>query len=417
MFHRPFIFAVLLLFVSDSAFAWGWKDAVSQAVDRNPTLLSQQEAAQVFRLRYENAKTYRYPTFTLVGQYTEYQDYTENFRYRAYLGPEVQWLLYQGGKVTSGIHMASALNTQADMNTRVLSITTISKLRLAYASALYAKNFLELAHRIEDQRMENVKFTKIRYESGLEYKWVYLTSNAKWKQASLNTLEAEMNKKTALVDLENLLGPLPIQTVEELSDQDFYVSESDYDLNRITEQLQTNPKYLLQQSKVEESKAAVDFSRADRYPQLGLQADLWGMSTETNDFFPAWYAGVRLSMPLFAFNRYRRNVDAANRTLNQRTFDLEQTRLNLKNELEKAYQTYVIAKQQVDVSKLNVEATEDRAKVVSHQYRSGLTTFLDWENSQDGWVNAEVEHLNNIRDYQTARAKFEEAMGTELSKP
>ena len=62
----------------------------------------------------------------------------------------------------------------------------------------------------------------------MEYKWVYLSSVVLWKQAQLDITQAEMNKRTALVDLENVLGKLTIQSIEEISDEDFYPTDTEY---------------------------------------------------------------------------------------------------------------------------------------------------------------------------------------------
>lgn len=411
------------LLYNSYAFAWGWKDAVNQAIDRNPSLQSQKEATEIAEMNKANARSLMYPTVMLNGGAREYQDYTRNFRHQLYLGPSLQYLLYSGGKVRAGIDVSSAQDTQAELSLRANSVVINSRLRQAYAVALREKRYLDLTHRIEEQRHENFKFTKIRYESGLEYKWVYLSSGQKWQQAQLDAQQAEMNKKTALADLENLLGSLSIQSVQELSDDDFYTADKDYNLDELISKINENPKYLLQASNVEEAKSSVEYSKAEYYPRIGFQGDVGVVKTERRDFFPLsqalvpyWVVGASLSMPLYEGQRIRRNVAISKAMLIQRKFDLEQTQLDLKTNLQKTYQAYVIAKQQVEISKQSVEATKDRSKVVSNQYKSGLTTFLDWESSQDGWVNAEIKLLNDIRDYQNAWARLEEAMGVELSR-
>jgi outer membrane protein TolC len=302
------------------------------------------------------------------------------------------------------------------LNVQVASISLNSRLREAYAGALYAKEYLALSHRIDERRQENVRFTQIRYESGLEYKWVYLSSNAKLKQSQLSTEQAEWNKKTALLDLVTLLGPLPIQSVEDVDDSDFFNVDTAYDIDQLMANLDKNPKYLLQKARMDGAVSTVDLNRANYYPIIGFEADAYVMNTEKDHTFPFWFAELGLRIPFFQGGRLHRNVEIARRQLSQVQFDLEQTRTDLKKDLERNYENYLIAKKQVEVSKLTVEAVKDRAKVVSNQYRSGLTNFLDWESSQDGWVSAEVDLLTNIRNYYVSRGKLEEAIGIELDE-
>jgi outer membrane protein TolC len=416
MNRKRTISAVLLsLTISSSAFAWGWREAVNQALDKNPTLQAQKQNEEAIQLRYDNARSLRYPRLSMQAALQQYQNQTEEWQYRAYIGPRFQWLLYQGGKVSSGIDRADASTRQAEAGVRLASVTTQFKLRSAYADAIYAKNYLDLVRRIEQQRKENVKLTEIRYQSGLEYKWVFLSSTVKWKKSTLDAQRADMNKKTALADLENLLGTLPVDSVENIDENSFYADDVSYTLEQLLASVDKNPKVLLQQTQVEESAANIDFTKADFYPQVGVQGDFWAMSMRQNDLFPFWLATLGVSVPLFEGGRVRRGVAIAKKQFAQRSFELTQAQLDVKANIQKNYQDYFISKQQVEINRLNVEANKDRAKVVSSQYRSGIASFLEWERSQDDWVNAEVDLLSSIRSYHFARARLEESMGMELT--
>ena len=103
MLRKHSILAVLPLFLAASnAFAWSWKDAVNQAKDRNPTLQAQRQNEQVTHLRYQDAKALRLPRLSIQGTFQEYENRNREFQYRAYAGPRLQWLLFQGGKISSG---------------------------------------------------------------------------------------------------------------------------------------------------------------------------------------------------------------------------------------------------------------------------------------------------------------------------
>lgn len=416
MFRKILIFIPLAFFLHENCFAWSWKDAVNQALIKNPELQSRKQLAEIAELTKQNAKVPYFPIVRLTGGIREYQDYTESFRRQIFLGPTIDYLIYQGGKVHSGVDVATERDRQSELNIQISSISVNVRLREAFAGAAYAKRYLDLTRRIENQRKENVKFTKIKYESGLEYKWVYLSSEAKRRQAELDYLKAEMNTKTSLADLEVLLGPLSIQSVEELQDDDFYNLDQDYNLDQLVQSIGENPKFKLQQSEVQEAEANVDFSSADMYPRIIGSGNIGVMSTDRNDLFPYWLVGASLSMPISEGKRYRRNVSIAKAMVEQRKYDFELAKLQIKADLKKAYQNYVIARQQVEVSRVTVEANKDRSRVVANQYRSGLATFLEWESSQDTWVNSEVELLNNTRNYYIQRARLEEAMGTELKE-
>lgn len=415
MLRKNSILAVLpFIMAASNAFAWSWKDAVNQAKDRNPTLQAQRQNEQITHLRYEDARSLRLPRLSIQGTFQEYQNRNRELDYRAFAGPRLQWLLFQGGKVTSGIDRAEVVQKQAEVTVDATNVATNFKLRQAFAQALYAKNFLDLTHRIEKQRQDNVKLTEIQYQSGMEYKWVYLSSVVLWKQAQLDITQAEMNKRTALVDLENVLGKLTIQSIEEISDEDFYPTDTEYTFEQAMKLSEKHPNVKFRELRMEEMKHGIDYVRADRYPGIGLQGDFGIMTQSDYGVFPFWTVTLGLSMPIFEGGRINRNIAVAKAQLAQRSFELEQSVLDIKAEFQRNYQIFFISKQQLEISRLDVEASKDRAKVVGNKYRSGITPYLDWEKSQDGWVKAEIGLLTSIRDYQISRAKMEESMGMGL---
>lgn len=414
MFRAPFILAVPILLMASQSLAWSWKDAVDLAIEKNPTLQAEKEKAEVVELRYDNARALRLPRLSLQVAYQNYQNQTLNVQYRAYIGPRFQWILYQGGKINAGMKRARAIQDQGNLSVREVSIQTHNDLRQAFAQAIYAKNYLELAKRIEKQRKENVKLTEIRYRAGLEYKWVFLSSTVKWERAQLDIIRAEMNQKTSLTDLQKLVGQLPIQSVEEMTDEGFYQDHANYQLDQVLATAKKTPKYLLQERRVDEMQANIDINYADQFPTLGVQADFWAMSMEQEHLFPFWLTTVGLSLPLFEGGRIRRNISVARAQLAQSAFELTQTKLGIESDLQNTFRDYVISQKQLNISQLGLQASKDRSRVVTNQYRSGLTTFLDWERSQDDWVNSEIDMLNAVRSYQINRAKLEENMGVEL---
>ena len=199
-----------------------------------------------------------------------------------------------------------------------------------------------------------------------------------------------------------------------MTDEGFYQDHANYQLDQVLATAKKTPKYLLQERRVDEMQANIDINYADQFPTLGVQADFWAMSMEQEHLFPFWLTTVGLSLPLFEGGRIRRNISVARAQLAQSAFELTQTKLGIESDLQNTFRDYVISQKQLNISQLGLQASKDRSRVVTNQYRSGLTTFLDWERSQDDWVNSEIDMLNAVRSYQINRAKLEENMGVEL---
>lgn len=409
------LFFATLSLTPIQALGWGWKDAATLAARGNPLLRSQGEQVEATARLVSVARAGMFPKVSLRGGWNEFVDQQKQLEHQAFIGPRFDWLIYSGGKIRRGVDIAGYQDRQAELTRALTSIQVHARLRQAFANALYAKNSLALARKIEKQRHENVRFTQIRYQSGLEFKWVYSSSTVKWESAKVKTQEALLDQQSALKELEAVSGPLPIRSIEEISDADFYPAANGTLPADAFARMDAHPQIEFQRSRVDESRARVDFVNADRFPALGVQANAFASSVEEVSLFPYLSAGAFFSMPLFEANRLRNNTAIAKTGYAQRKNELDQARLDLAARIQRTYQDYALAEQRVGVSRMNLQANEDRAKVVSEQYRSGSANFLDWERSQDDWVGAETDLLNTVRAWQTTRAKYEEALGVELN--
>ncbi len=407
IWYLVFTFPNLLL-------AWGWKDAASLTLERNQTLQAQQNVVEGAKYGVSEAKSGHYPAVNFLGGWMEFIDQRKDIEHKAYIGPRWQWLLYQGGKVSSAVDIASFQEKQAELQREVTSIDIHSRLRQSFANAIYARDSLRLNQEIEKRRQENVLFTEMRYKNGLDFKWVYDSSQVKWEDAKIDTESAKLDQETALKNLESLMGPLPIHSVNDISSEDFYENETQAQPTQVISYLDLHPQILLQKYKLDESVARIRYSKADNYPEVGVQSDTFVGSVKTQTWFPWLTASLLFQIPIFEGFRIQSQTDVAQAHYRQQLNDLAQAKLDLTLKIEDSYRAFVLAKKRLEVSRTNLSVSEDRARVVSKQYRNGLTTFLDWERSQDDWVSAENDVLNNVKTYQISRAKFEEAIGLEL---
>jgi outer membrane protein TolC len=398
-----------------TSYAWGWKDAAAQALEKNQNLKMRQQDVEAAHFQLSVAKSPLFPSITLRGGWSETLGRRKEWEYSAFVGPRFQWILYQGGKIGKGIDIANSQENQADLGRVIASIDLNLKLRQAYANALYSKNFVQLAEKIEGRRLENVKFTELRYKNGLEFKWVYASSKVKWEKAKVDLENARLDQGTSLRELEAVTGVLPIQKIEDISDENFYSDEGPGAPTKLLAELDQHPQMRLQNLKVTESRLNVGYVGADQYPTVALQGDTYLSSVSSVSLFPYLSAGIALSVPIFQGNYYTSRTAVARVQQQQALSEATQARLDLTSKINRTYQDYVLAKNRLEVSRQNLEASKDRARVVSGQYKAGNTSFLDWERSQDDWVTAETELLTNIRGYQTSRARYEEAIGVELS--
>jgi outer membrane protein TolC len=63
------------------------------------------------------------------------------------------------------------------------------------------------------------------------------------------------------------------------------------------------------------------------------------------------------------------------------------------------------------------EAAEERVRTVSAQYRSGLKTYLEWEQAEALLIDYEQAEMSALNNALNALAEYERAAGITLEQP
>ncbi|MCB0272968.1 MAG: TolC family protein [Bdellovibrionales bacterium] len=128
----------------------------------------------------------------------------------------------------------------------------------------------------------------------------FLTTKKTLEEDKLRVLEAELNQQNALVDLENMIGKIPVENINDLDETSFYPQElTEEEINQVD--LSQHPEYLLSSNQVTQSGYKVNISEASQYPDINFRADFIMIDTDDEPVIPFWSTGVTFSMPLFAF--------------------------------------------------------------------------------------------------------------------
>jgi len=396
-----------------SVFAWTWGEAQQQTLSRNLVLKSVKESVDIADSAYRSARSFHLPDLSLIGSARKFED-EDGLSHRVNAGVRFRLPIYRGGRIVQGTSISRERKSQASSTYRISKVRLLRGLRNAFNEVIYIKKLIKLTSRIVEQRKENLDFVKMRYDSGLEFKWVYLSSLAKLEQARLTAINAEISEGTAIAELERITGPLPFDSVNQVDETGFYADEEVRSLDQLLPSIANHPETMVKNSELREAKFNVKLNKGLYWPTLGFQSDFQVVDTDTDPVFPFWAVSGVLSMPLFEGGRNVRKVQIAKMQVLQSQFEAQQLARNLRSRVKRAHKKYELSKKQIEVSQASYKANNDRAKVVGQRYRSGLTTFLHFERAQDDWVKAEQGLLRAKRNHQIARAQLDAEIGKEL---
>lgn len=233
-----------------------------------------------------------------------------------------------------------------------------------------------------------------------------LKSAERQLQVIMNLLKFQMDipleKEITLTDnLESLLAQI---NIEQLETTNFDIEQHfDYQLISTQEKLQ---------------KLNVDREKTKFLPQISAfytnQQSMMGNDFELfsgGKWYPANIVGINISMPIFSSGQRLSKVAQAKIALDkvqnskmQMTQNLNLQVIQARTQLQSAYDTYILQKN-------NKKLSEKIYKDYETKYKAGMASSLEYTQSQIQYFNTEQAYFQSIFDLIDAKNKLDKALG------
>ncbi|MDE3151533.1 MAG: TolC family protein [Gemmatimonadota bacterium] len=140
----------------------------------------------------------------------------------------------------------------------------------------------------------------------------------------------------------------------------------------------------------------------------------------SNNVFPFKFTrsplsvSATLSLPIFdGFNR-EQNVQQAIADKESAEYRLKAQELQTRTQVTQAYLNLQLAYKTIALRQQNADKAREEYQYAQERYRVGQATYLDVTTAHGSFVQAQVDRLNSIYDYQKAFAALESAVGRPL---
>jgi outer membrane protein len=121
-----------------------------------------------------------------------------------------------------------------------------------------------------------------------------------------------------------------------------------------------------------------------------------------------------VSLPLFdGFNR-EQSVQQAIASKENAEYQLRAQQLQTRTQVTQAYLNLELAYRTIALRQRNADAAREEYQFAQDRYRVGQATYLDVTTAHGTFVQAQVDRLNSIYDFQKAFATLESAVGRPL---
>jgi len=320
----------------------------------------------------------------------------------------------------------------------------IFQMRRLFASAILARENLKLAETVEQQYAQTEKLTLAKVDQGDIAKVEIYRVGAGRLQYQQSVLQARTAYETAVRDVLNLLGareqeiepaiaqvpgPQPVafrvgnapSTAEEPQLPDSLRNTplqliSDFDDRPLTQTLNElrsvaiaeRPDVAAARYLLASAESATQLAVAQRTRDVDIGYEYQRVGSDHS-------AGIVVSVPLFLHNNQRVLATQAEASQHTAEAQLKQAELQTVTDVDKAYQSYLTARQVLDLySRENLSQLDRLRSVANVSYREGASSLFELLDAQRAYAFAMTSYNQARADYQTALWQLEQAVGTPL---
>lgn len=328
-------------------------------------------------------------------------------------GSGLHWELDFWGRIRNLTDAARANLLASEFGLQSLQISLVSDVAATYFNWLQAKEELVIAksnfalrdsmHQIIEQRFEKGIVPMIDLDQSLILKAIAEGAIPKFE------------RKT--VQLENALSflagvnPSRIPYSKRLQEQSLELElEGFYPVDLLS----NRPDIIAAEYELMAQYGKVGAAKAQRLPTFSLFGTAGIISNNLSDLSvrnPLWNIGGQLAGPLFFWGQFRRMVWIEESRQYQALFAYENTVLNALREIEDVHILISTLKEEIKIAKERKAAALNAQFLSGERYSQGITSYLEFLESQRQAFDAELELVHLQQSLLTAYTTFYRAAG------
>ncbi len=372
------------------------------------------------------------PQLTATGQYKDTDpDAIEGFG--PYSQPNQNWnaglkleqTIYQGGKAIAAFQAARATKKQALAQYDTAVQDALLNVRVAYYDVLLAAQQITVHEASVNLLQKEMEDQQHRYNAGTVPKFNVLQAEVAVANERPNLIQARNSYRISKNNLSNLLGyNLPRDIWENIPfDLTDTLEATPYNVNlpdAIQRALGNRSELVALRKTVELEKLGIINATAGYKPTLSVFAGYtWNNAQFTapvvlNHDINGWNAGAELNWDIFDGLLTHGKVVQAKAAYEKSKTTLDDESRQIELEVRTAYSDFIEAKEVLDSQETVQAEAEEALREARARSEAGTGTQLDVLNAETSLTQARTTQIQALHDYDTARAKLERAIGSDL---
>ena len=314
---------------------------------------------------------------------------------------------------------------------RASRIDLVAEVKKAFYNILLAEQSLAVLHESEATVRRTVEDTQLQYDHGLASEYDLLTAEVQLSNLRPAILQTETSIRLAKLLLKMYLSIPEEVEIEAAGELDALRGEVLAGTDGLTSDLGENSDLRQLELQEEMLRLQLRAENAGRLPTLGAFGNFTltgnnmgtvkfdmasgGMSSIKDGYF--WqhplYAGVRLSVPLFAGLVKANRARELRNQIAQIALQRDYARQQLDVQLRSALNDLMTARETMFAQEKTVAQARKAYRISDTRYRAGAGTILELNSAQLAQTQAQLNYSQAIYDYLSAKAEYDRLIGRE----
>ena len=371
------------------------------------------------------------------------------------LNASVNQLIWNFGKTTARINMQKYNRESVGYDLENIILNTVYAVKMAYFEALAAQANVDVYERSVRINQLNYDRTNALFQEGLKSKIDVVNAQVYLTDAQISLVEAQGRYDNAIINLNNAMyfKDAPEYVLKNTESFNFqksnkpktevnvkYIPKSGSDefekttiltsgieKQDIFQNYKFKPLILPVNDAIEKAyenrpdlKSLLMVERAQQeslkaikrsyFPELSANAG-YNYRKNSDVSNTGFNVGISLDMPVLNFMDIKYSVAQGKSYLEMAQENIELSKKNIYFEVKNNYVNMVVLQRKIPLMAQKVQQTLENFELADGRYTVGLGNFIELQQAQTNYNNAQMALVQAVFDYNVAKEQFQKSMG------
>jgi len=333
---------------------------------------------------------------------------------------QLTYSLFAGGRDLFNLKSARAAKKVSEYNLDRDSQLLAYNVSQAYFDILARQQLLSLATRVLDQRNEQLRLARARYNVGSVTKLDVMQAEIDLGNQENQFLQSEQELKISRMELNRLMGIYLEESYDVVDDSVLFAPV--FDPRKLVQSAFDNrPDLKMYEAQHSADNNAILAEKGSYLPSINFDLQFsndeldntrWTFSPINRDT----RFGFNLTWDFFSgFARENRIQQAKVNSMNSK-YDIMDKKLSIEKEVKEAILNLERIYSQSIITRKNRELARENLTLERERYRLGSASLLDLRSAQVTYIQAETDHISKLLEFKTTFTQLEYATGFDLDE-